>query len=418
MKVLIVGNGGREHALAWKFSRSKRNSGVYCIPGNAGTVDMAVNIDQVAADDIEGIRRNARELAVDLIFIGPEAPLSMGLADRLREDGFLVVGPGESGARLESSKAYSKDFMNRHGIPTAKFKLFSEAGKLKRYLKKAAYPLVVKKSGLAAGKGVLETAEASRAIEFALSHIDDGEIIVEEYLDGYEISIFAISDGTDYFLLPAAADYKKAGENNTGPNTGGMGVVCPVPWFDTSLMPRIVDEIVDPSFQGLRDAGIDYRGILYFGIMITKDGPKVLEYNVRFGDPEAQTLLPLIEDDFCNLFEAVASGNLGGMHSSISPLQSICAVVASAGYPGDYKKGLEVILPDIRLEQRQYIFHASTVNKDGKLLTGGGRCFAVVGTGTELLKARNRCYELASTIQFEGAWFRKDIGNKIFGSAE
>jgi phosphoribosylamine--glycine ligase len=418
VKVLIVGNGGREHAIAWKFSQSTRHSGIFCAPGNAGTASFARNLDGLSSDDLEGICSAAKEHDIDLVFIGPEVPLSMGLADELRRRNILCVGPGAEGARLESSKAYSKEFMLRHNIPTAEARIFDEAAELEAYLSKATYPLVIKKSGLAAGKGVLESDSAEESRKFALEHIGEGPVVVEEYLRGYEISLFALSDGKQYRLLVEAADYKKAGENNSGPNTGGMGVVCPVPWFEANLMPRIEEEIVRPTFSGLEADGIDYRGILYFGLMITESGPKVLEYNVRFGDPEAQALVPLIENDFCNLFEAVAGGTLGEHQIRMSELQSLCVVVAAEGYPGIYQTGIPVDLGRVPAGPNYQLFHAGTVEAEGNILTGGGRCFAAVGTGRDFLKARNRSYELAASIQFKGAWYRKDIGNRVFGNRE
>jgi phosphoribosylamine--glycine ligase len=416
VKILVVGNGGREHAIAWKFSLSTRQSGLFCAPGNAGTAGFATNLENIASDDIAGVCAAVEEHSIDLVFIGPEVPLSLGMADELRARGVLCVGPGKDGARLESSKAYSKDFMVRHGIPTAEARIFDNADDLESYLKSAEYPLVVKKSGLAAGKGVLETDSPRDAMDFAREHIDEGRVVIEEYLTGYEVSIFALSDGTDYRLLAEAADYKKAGENNSGPNTGGMGVVCPVPWFDGALMPGIERDIIAPTFEGLRNDGIDFKGILYFGLMITDSGPKVLEYNVRFGDPEAQALAPLIENDFCNLFEAVAAGSLSEHRIRMSSLQSLCVVVAAAGYPGPYSKGAVVDLSAVRPSANQILFHAATEFSGNALVTGGGRCFAAVGTGSDFLKARSRSYELASAIRFDGAWFRKDIGNRIFGN--
>lgn len=418
MKVLIVGNGAREHAIAWKFAQSTRHSGIYCAPGNGGTAEFAHNLINISQDDGKAICAAVQDLAINLVFIGPEAPLSAGLADDIRAMGVLCVGPGADGARLESSKAFSKEFMLRHGIPTANAKIFKEEHKAIEYLKNAEYPLVVKKSGLAAGKGVLETASPSDAMAFATEQLRSGEIVVEEYLSGYEVSLFALCDGMNYVLLPEAADYKKAGENNSGPNTGGMGVVCPVPWFDRNLEDRICREIVEPSILGLKKDGIDYRGILYIGLMMCDDGPKVLEYNVRFGDPEAQALVPLIENDFCNLFEAIAAGNLNEIEIRVSGRQSLCVVVAAEGYPEHYERGREVDLSRVPEKENRFLFHAATERIDGKLLTGGGRCFSAVGTGSELLKARYRAYELASAVRFDGAWFRKDIGNRIFGAAD
>lgn len=417
MKVLIVGNGGREHALAWKFSQSKRITGLYCVPGNAGTADLGQNMDHLSLNDIDGIVNAAKVLEIDLVFVGPEAALADGLCDKLSKVGIRAVGPDARCAQLESSKTFSKDFLNRNRIPTAIAKTFKpgQLAQLQDFLNQNPNkPWVVKKSGLAAGKGVLESDNTEELLSFAKEHMADDEVLIEEYLRGYEVSIFTISDGISYKVLPAAADYKKAGEGNTGPNTGGMGAICPVPWLTKASLDLISKEVIAPTFDALTKDNLMYKGILYFGIMVCADGPKVLEFNVRFGDPEAQVLIPLIETDFCDLFGAVADGQLDKLSLKISQKSALAVVVAALGYPGDYPKHLPVKLDFINHETDRFVFHASTLNEGKNLLTNGGRCFTLVGLGTDHLRAAESAYSLENKLEFEGAWTRPDIGSNVY----
>lgn len=413
MKVLIIGNGAREHALAWKFSQSKRICGLFCLPGNAGTAALGQNLD-ISIDDNQAIVNAAAQHQIDLVFIGPEAPLANGLADDLRAAGVPTVGPAKLAAQLESSKAFTKAFLTKHKIPTASSESFTKAADLRKYLKDLTGPWVVKKSGLAAGKGVLESDNMDELIAFGEHAIQDDCVVVEEYLKGFEVSIFTVSDGQSWQILPPTADYKKASEGNIGPNTGGMGAICPVPWLDKAMQSRIVQEIVTPVMQALQKDGLLYPGILYYGLMITKEGPKVIEFNVRFGDPEAQVLIPLIENDFCNLWEAVANGRLSQETLQVSANAALGIVVAAPGYPGDYPTGMEASINFTNHEQQRIIFHAST-KLDGSILrTGGGRCFTAVGLGAELMEARAKAYTLLPEINFDGAWCRNDIGANIY----
>lgn len=416
MKILVVGNGAREHALVWKFARSNRISGLFAAPGNAGTAGPAENLPDVAASDVEGIVRAASDRGVDAVFVGPEAPLAEGLVDALVQAGIGAIGPPAKAAELESSKATSKRFMESYGVPTAAFRTFVDGDELERYVVAADHRLVVKKSGLAAGKGVVESEDPAKLAEAGRAFIAEGDsVVVEERLTGFEVSIFGISDGTDYVLLPPATDYKKAGVGGSGPNTGGMGSLSPVPWLAPDDLERIRTTIVEPTYAGLRDAGLAYRGVLYFGIMVTDAGPMVLEYNVRFGDPETQVVLPLIESDFANLCDAVLHDTIGSFPVRTSDQTALGVVVAAPGYPSDYPRDLPVNALPAPPEHEALVFHASTSIRGEHIVTGGGRCFTVVGLGSEILTARTRAYTTAKDVVFPGSWFRPDIGGRIFG---
>lgn len=416
MKVLVIGNGAREHALAWKFAASKRICGLYIAPGNAGTAEAGQNLPDVDPADHDAVLKVCRDKGINLVFIGPEAPLADGLADSLRAASLSVIGPGKEAAQLESSKAFSKEFMLRHGIPTAAATEVGNAEELAREIQEEDRTYVLKKSGLAAGKGVLESSDAKELKEFG-AEIFKGKdtLLVEEFLEGYEISVFVLLDGERGVVLPPCSDFKKAQEGDKGPNTGGMGAICPVPWVDSAMMAWIQKEIVDRSVEGLRKDGLLYQGVLFIGLMITKEGPRVLEYNVRFGDPESQVLLPLIESDFGNLAEAMVNGALDQFKVRISPQSATGVVVASPGYPGKYPKGLEVKDAPATEVDGGLIFHASTIrDENDKVLTNGGRCFTAVNFGSNTLKATVRAYETVKKVQFEGAWYRHDIGKKYF----
>ena len=419
MKVLIVGSGAREHTLAWKFSRSKRISGLFIAPGNAGTGELGDNLPDVDPSDPEAITAAALAHGVTHVIIGPEVPLAAGAVDHLRKAGIQAVGPDSSSARLESSKQFSKAFMRRNKIPSAESVEITSISGLKKELAARKGKVVLKKSGLAAGKGVLESEDPSELAYFAEWVLKEDSLILEEFLTGYEISVFALLDGSSYRLLPPCADFKKAGVGDSGPNTGGMGSICPVPTVSGSMMQEIERLVVVPTMEGLKSEGLMYTGVLYFGLMMTEDGPKVLEYNVRFGDPEAQVLLPLIENDFGNLIDAMCGGTLRDFPLRVSELSCLGVVIASEGYPGEYPTGVPVTSLPAPPERESIIFHAATLhNGSGEITTGGGRCFTVVGFGSSLLSARSRAYATAPGVRFSGAWYRPDIGNKFFFDGE
>lgn len=415
MKVLVLGSGAREHAVTWKYARSKRISGLFIAPGNAGTAELGTNLPDVDPEKLDQVIGACETHGIDHVFVGPEAPLAKGIVDGLKERGIPAIGPHLDAARLESSKTFSKQFMLRHKIPTAGAREFSDAGAFSEYIKSLSGRVVIKKSGLAAGKGVLESDDQNELLAFGRDILKNDSLLVEDFLEGYEISIFAFTDGKDYIILPTCADFKKAGEGDTGPNTGGMGAVCPVPVVQPAMMERIIEEVVVPTFRGMEEENLSYQGILYFGLMICPKGPYLLEYNTRLGDPEAQVLLPLIESDFGNLTEAMLEQKLLSFPLKISSQSALGVVVASGGYPGNYKKNIKVAPLPAYPEEQVLVFHAATkTDKDGHILTGGGRCFTVVGLGKNTLTASSRAYEAVPKVAFSGAWFRKDIGKKFF----
>lgn len=415
MKVLVLGSGAREHTLAWKFAQSNRISGLFIAPGNAGTEDHGVNLPNLDPNNSEAVLKACKDRSIDLVFVGPEEPLANGIVDALTEASIKAIGPGKNAAQLESSKAFSKSFMQRHGIPTAGAKEFESVSSFEKHVGRRKGRVVIKKSGLAAGKGVLESEDKSELLAFGKEILESDKVLVEEYLEGWEISAFALSDGNGYALLPYCADFKKAGENDSGANTGGMGSICPVPSVTEALKEKIKKTIIEPTFVGLRKDGLFYKGVVYFGLMITKNGPKLLEYNVRFGDPETQVLIPLIESDFVNLCEAIIEGTIDKFPLRISTNSALGVVVASNGYPGKYKTGIPIeSLPNSK-EAKQLVFQASTKrDPKGQVTTGGGRCITVVGIGQNALKANQRAYKAVTDVVFDGAWWRGDIGKKFF----
>ncbi len=415
MKVLILGSGAREHTIAWIFSKSNRITGLFTAPGNAGTDELGENLPEIDILNIPHIIKICKEKKIDLVFVGPETPLSAGIVDELKNENISVIGPDKKAAMLESSKVFSKEFMLSNNIPTPEAEIFKVPDKFKKYIKSLNGYTVIKKNGLAAGKGVLESNNKDELLSFGNKILKTDTLLVEEFLTGYEISIFAITDGKNYILLPVCSDFKKEKDGDKGRNTGGMGSICPVPLVNSVLLDEIKETIIKPTFQGMAKEGLNYKGILYFGLMITNNGPRLLEYNVRFGDPETQVLLPLIKSDFGNLSEAVIQGTLSDFPLHLSEKSSIGIVIASGGYPGNYKKLIKVDPLPVFSEKDVILFHASTIrNRNNHVLTNGGRCFTVVGIDQNIIKAYVKAYEAAAKITFEGAWYRNDIGKKFF----
>lgn len=446
MKTLVIGSGAREHALAWALAastadiragrpnpthgRSARER-VFCAPGNAGTEGIARNLP-LDPENPKSVVAACGELGIGLVIVGPEGPLVAGLVDALLASGIPAFGPTRKAAALESSKSFARSFSERHGVPCAKTERFSGLAALERYLDaNRGHTIVLKKSGLAAGKGVIESDDPAELRSFGEAVLASDELLAEEYLVGRELSVFALVDGSNRIVLPACADHKKAGAGNAGPNTGGMGAVCPVPLADAAMMARIEREIIDPTIEGMKEEALSYRGVLFFGVMVTREGPKLLEYNVRFGDPETQSLLPLLSSNLLDLCEATASGRLASQRPPSAEGVACGVVVAAPGYPGSYPKGLAVDLveadsirrasmtdanADGRAGSDALLFHASTARDPaGQLRTGGGRCFTAVGLGPDWPTARERAYGLAKTVRFEGAWYRPDIGSTFYG---
>lgn len=422
MRILILGSGGREHALAWALSQSPQQPELFIAPGNPGTAQLGTNVP-IAATDAANLRKLVREQHIDLVVIGPEQPLVEGMADALRAEGVSVLGPSAAAARLEGSKAFAKAFMRRHGIPTALYRTFSAAqlDEALTYVAAHPEPLVVKASGLAAGKGAVVCAtreEAQRVLRWMLE--EDGlgkagsEVVVEAFMEGEEASVFALTDGRDYVLLAPAQDHKRIGEGDTGPNTGGMGAYAPAPVVDETVLKRVAQEIIEPVLTGMKAEGHPYQGVLYCGLMITAEGPKVVEFNCRLGDPEAQVVLPVAEVDWVEVFERVASGRLYGFTMPPVRRAAACVVLASAGYPGTYTTGYPIegleaaeALPNV------LVFHAGTRRTEtGQLVTQGGRVLGVTAIGATLAEALQRAYTAAEQIHFEGRYLRRDIGQK------
>ncbi|MFW6368750.1 MAG: phosphoribosylamine--glycine ligase [Spirochaetota bacterium] len=418
---MILGNGGREHALAWKFARSNRITGLYCVPGNPGTAELATNLE-LDPNDFEAVTAAAKKHRIDIVFVGPEAPLAAGIIDHLTREGIAAIGPGAEPALLESSKTFAKAFMQRNAVPTARAETVRTNEQLDAFIENNPGPVVVKMDGLAAGKGVGEFERAAEAAEFAREALQSGAVLLEEKLEGYEVSIFALMDPGGFKVLPPCADYKKAGEKSTGPNTGGMGAICPVPWVAPEMLETIQNDIVAPSVTGLRTEGLAYTGVLYIGVMVTESGPKVLEYNVRFGDPETQVVLPMLRADMLDICEAMLEGRISKTSVETDEVMSVGVVVASAGYPGPYERGIPIEIEPAHGTRTtpksldRLLFHAGT-RQDGDLalVTDGGRCFTCVCRDYDLIRARAGAYSLARRIHFDGAWFRGDIASRVFG---
>lgn len=421
MDILIVGSGGREHALAWKLKQSPKVGKLYVAPGNGGTADIAENVP-IGVMEFEKLAQFASEKQVGLVVIGPDDPLAGGLADVLRARGLRTWGPSKDAARIEASKAYAKELMKKAGVPTAESATCRSSGEARAYVARKGVPIVIKASGLALGKGVYmcqTKEEAERAIEDVMEkriYGDAGsEVVIEEYLDGTEISIHTLSDGVDHILFPSSQDHKRAQDGDKGPNTGGMGVIAPVPWVKNEDMSHIDHTIVTPVFEQFKKEGILYQGILYPGLMMTTNGPKVLEFNARFGDPECQAYMRLLSSDLLDLLEASTDGSLTAIRNDVQWAggYAVNIVLASGGYPGECKKGLPITgIEDAEAIHGVVVFHAGTARRDGVLVTNGGRVLGVSAVGSSLKDALTRAYEAADKIQFEGRYMRRDIGAK------
>jgi phosphoribosylamine--glycine ligase len=417
MKVLVIGSGGREHALAWKLAQSARVTKICCAPGNAGTAQLGENV-AIGAEDIPSLVSYAKREAIGFTVVGPDDALAAGIVDAFEQEGLRIFGPCAAAARLESSKIFAKDFMLRHGIPTAEAREFSESLDAHAWCRGAKYPLVVKADGLALGKGVVvaeNPLEAAMAIHRAMDLGAFGEagrkIIVEECLKGVECSIHALVDGSSYYLFPDAKDHKRAFDGNRGPNTGGMGTVSPSGALDASLIERIQREVLDRFVAGIKADGIPFRGMLFPGLMLTEDGPRVLEFNCRFGDPETQVLLPRLRSDLLELLEACVAGTLADQHPAWDERAAVCVILASGGYPGAYEKGKPIEgLKEAQAMKEVVVFHAGTKQVGEQIVTNGGRVIGVSAMGADLNAARELAYRAANTIRFDQIQRREDIG--------
>ena len=420
-KILIIGNGGRENALAWAIQRNERVKKVYLIPGNAGSERIKkckrVKID---VNNKNELLEMLDFLKIDLIVIGPEIPLANGLADFFRKKDFKVFGPGKDGAKLEYSKSWAKEFMQDANIPTAKFWKVNSLEEAKKIIQRSSTPLVVKADGLASGKGVFipdSKEECIRATEsiFNGQFGNSGDVIVlEEKIEGPEVSVFALCDGEKYTILPTAQDHKRLNDNDKGPNTGGMGAYSPAPLLKEDQLERIINEIIEPTINELNKRNIDYKGVIYFGLMITKSGAKVIEYNCRFGDPECQTIMPLMDQNFVFLLEKCSMGNLTGDEKiSTSDKVSGCVIATSKGYPHEYKTGFQIKIGKIDSNDCQIFDSGTSLSSNGKLLTDGGRVLSIVCQDKDFDMVFEKAYKNLKEIHFEGIYFRNDIGHQV-----
>jgi len=418
MKILVIGGGAREHALAWKLQQSPKAKKIYVAPGNAGTRQVAQNVP-IPASESEQLLQFALVEQIDLTVVGPDDVLAGGIVDRFQARDLRIFGPIQRAARLESSKSFAKGFMERHGIPTARFTRCESIQTATDALANYSYPVVIKADGLALGKGVTiarDRSEAERAIDAMMQKKQFGaageRLVIEEYLRGFECSIHALIDGTNYLLFPSAKDHKTLYADDQGPNTGGMGTISPSPAITAAQMKEIEAKILRPFMRGIRDEELDFRGLLFPGLMLTRDGPIVLEFNCRFGDPETQAFLPRLQADLVDLLEATIDQRLDTISLSWSSQSTVCVVLASAGYPARYETGKPIRGLD-RVESLGgvTVFHAGTKVTDDKILTAGGRVLSVVGLGETLPRAREIAYGAAAKIEFEGKYFRPDIGS-------
>lgn len=419
LRILLLGSGGRESALAWKISKSPRNEALYIAPGNGGTSAYGTNVD-LSPLDFDAIRRFVSEKSIDMIVVGNEDPLVAGIYDYFEADPVLVVGPSKQGAALEGSKDFAKRFMSRHNIPTARYHSFTAEtiDEAYAFLESLKAPYVLKADGLAAGKGVLiidNLDEAKKALAEMFGGMfgkSSATVVIEEFLSGIECSVFVLTDGQgSYRILPVAKDYKRIGEGDTGLNTGGMGAVSPVPFADGKFMDEVVSTIVKPTVDGLAKDGIEYKGFIFIGLMNVVGKPYVIEYNVRMGDPETEVVLPRIESDIIGLFEGMAFGRLDAYELAVSPLTATTVVCVSGGYPGEYVKGREISGLDKPSES--IVFHAGTTAKGGKVLTAGGRVLAVTSLGGSIEEAVGKSFATIAGIEYEDKYFRTDIGKDL-----
>jgi len=419
MRVLVVGGGGREHTLVWAIEKSSLVDEIFCAPGNGGTTEIANNVE-IKAEDIDGLLSFAKKERIDLTIVGPESPLVEGITDIFREEGLTIFGPTKNAAMIEGSKAFAKGLMKKTDVPQAGFEEFQSPEKAIAYLSKQSFPIVIKASGLAAGKGVIivnNMDDAKQTVQNIMLNKRFGSagetIVIEEFLRGEEVSLLVLTDGETILPFVSSQDHKQVYDDDKGPNTGGMGAYAPAPVLNQEATGKVIDSVILPVLDGLKKEGAKYTGVLYAGLMITEDGPKVLEFNCRFGDPEIQAILPLFDSDIVETLLMTLHCELKNARSEWSSKSAVCVVLASGGYPGRYEKGKEIEgLDKIKEKEDVFVFHAGTKRKNGKLLTSGGRVLGVTGVGSNLKEAIETTYSAINEITFKGMHFRRDIGKK------
>ena len=420
MNVLVLGSGGREHALSWKIAQSSLCEKIFIAPGNAGTAQIGKNVN-IGVTDFESLKTFVIDNEIDMLVVGPEDPLVKGIYDFFKNDEVLsevcVIGPSQEGAQLEGSKEYSKQFMQRHDIPTAAYDSFTKDSLNEGYdfLETLSPPYVLKADGLAAGKGVLiidDLEEAKRELKAMLADAKFGDasskVVIEEYLDGIELSVFVLTDGYNYKILPSAKDYKRIGEGDTGLNTGGMGAISPVPFADKFFIERVEDRIIKPTIKGLQEEEIEYKGFIFIGLMNVNGDPKVIEYNVRMGDPETEVVIPRIKSDLLNLFKGISNGTFGEQDFYIDEDVATTVMLVSGGYPKSYEKGKGI--SGLEEVENSIVFHAGTRKEEDKVLTNGGRVMAITSFGRTIEEALSKSFDNAEKVKFDGKYYRKDIG--------
>ena len=420
MNVLVLGSGGREHALSWKIAQSSLCEKLFIAPGNAGTAQLGENVN-ISATDFESLKTFVIDNEIEMLVVGPEDPLVKGIYDFFKNDEVLsevcVIGPSQEGAQLEGSKEYSKQFMQRHDIPTAAYDSFTKDSLNEGYdfLETLSPPYVLKADGLAAGKGVLiinDLEEAKRELKAMLADAKFGDasskVVIEEYLDGIELSVFVLTDGNNYKILPSAKDYKRIGEGDTGLNTGGMGAISPVSFADKFFIERVEDRIIKPTIKGLQEEEIEYKGFIFIGLMNVNGDPKVIEYNVRMGDPETEVVIPRIKSDLLNLFKGISNGTFGEQDFYVDEDVATTVMLVSGGYPSSYEKGKGI--SGLEEVENSIVFHAGTRNEENRVITNGGRVMAITSFGRTLEEALSKSFDNAEKVKFEGKYYRKDIG--------
>ena len=419
MKVLVIGSGGREHALVWKLAQSPKAEKIFAIPGNPGIAELAECVAGISIEDNSAVVSFAKKHGIDLVVVGPEVPLMNGIVDALNEAGIRAFGPKRAAAKLEGSKSFSKELMKKYGIPTAKYEVFTDAAAARAYVEQEGAPIVIKADGLAAGKGVI----VAMTKEQALHAIDDimedqafgsagSRVVIEEFMEGEEASLLAFTDGKTICPMISSQDHKRAYDGDEGPNTGGMGTYAPAPVMTEENLRLATENILKPVIAAMQQEGHPYQGCLYAGLMITSEGPKVVEFNARFGDPETQVVLPLLESDLVSIMCACADGTLAEQEIKWSKGSAVCVVLASGGYPGSYSKGYEITGLGKAKALNTLVFHAGTGEKDGKILTAGGRVLGIVATGGDVREAVDKAYKGVGEVRFQDMHYRKDIAHR------